>query len=51
MTYSTGFDKEGNPYIRCKRCGLTSYYPTDVLLKYCGHCHIFHEDEVRCDPQ
>lgn len=23
----------------CPRCGMTSYNPTDVAERYCGHCH------------
>lgn len=30
--------------ITCLLCGRTSYHPDDVKHKYCGHCHIFHED-------
>lgn len=30
--------------IQCLGCGFTSYHPMDVKEKYCGHCHVFHED-------
>lgn len=30
--------------ITCLLCGLTSYHPDDVKNRYCGHCHIFHDD-------
>jgi len=30
--------------ITCLRCGLSSFHPTDVAEKYCGRCHVFHED-------
>lgn len=30
--------------ITCRACGLTSYHAQDVELRYCGHCHVFHED-------
>jgi hypothetical protein len=30
--------------ITCHRCGHTSYNPTDVAQRYCGHCTLFHED-------
>lgn len=33
------------PSITCLRCGTTSYHPVDVHEHYCGHCHIFHDDE------
>lgn len=31
--------------IRCLVCGLTSHNPNDVMEKYCGFCHVFHEDD------
>lgn len=31
-------------WILCLRCGLRSYNPNDVKQRYCGHCHIFHDD-------
>lgn len=34
------------PSITCKLCGLTSWNLNDVQQKYCGHCHVFHEDVV-----
>ncbi|MBA7533406.1 hypothetical protein ES705_25645 [subsurface metagenome] len=30
--------------IKCLICGLISYNLNDVKSKYCGHCHIFHEE-------
>ena len=30
--------------IQCLLCGLVSYSQADIEGKYCGHCHIFHED-------
>jgi uncharacterized OB-fold protein len=30
--------------ITCLTCGRTSFNPTDVEQKYCGHCHVFHEE-------
>jgi len=32
------------PAIRCNGCGLTSYNQNDVEQRYCGRCHVFHED-------
>ena len=29
----------------CPRCGWTSHNPHDVAERYCGHCHVFLEDE------
>lgn len=23
----------------CPRCDRTSYHPTDIIERYCGHCH------------
>lgn len=33
--------------IRCLACGLTSWNPADVAQRYCGKCHIFHDDAAR----
>lgn len=33
--------------ITCHQCGRTSHHPDDVVARYCGHCHIFHDDEAR----
>jgi ribosomal protein S27AE len=30
--------------ITCLRCGLSSFNPTDIAEKYCGACHVFHEE-------
>jgi|SRR5262245_1165668 len=30
--------------ITCLICQRTSYHPKDVQQKYCGACHIFHDD-------
>lgn len=30
--------------ITCHVCGKTSYHPKDVENKYCGKCHVFHEE-------
>ena len=32
--------------IRCLICGTTSYNPNDVAQRYCGFCHVFHDDVV-----
>jgi hypothetical protein len=37
--------------ITCGQCGATSHNLTDVAQRYCGSCHIFHEDcsaEFKC---
>lgn len=30
--------------ITCGRCGRTSHHPEDVKNRYCGNCHVFHDD-------
>lgn len=30
--------------IRCLLCGLSSQNPHDVDHRYCGRCHVFHDD-------
>jgi len=30
--------------IRCHTCQRISYHPKDVEQRYCGACHVFHED-------
>ena len=34
------------PKITCLVCNKTSYHPQDVKNKYCGNCHIFHEEII-----
>lgn len=33
--------------ITCPRCGWSSHNPNDVAQRYCGHCHVFHDDLER----
>jgi ribosomal protein L37E len=40
-TYELGADGRT---ITCRLCGLTSHHSGDVEKRYCGNCHIFHED-------
>lgn len=35
--------------IRCNTCGQISHNPNDVFMKYCGNCHVFHEQGNICD--
>ena len=37
-------------FITCLRCGKTSYNPNDVQQRYCGHCHVFHEESELDQP-
>lgn len=30
--------------ITCKHCGKKSYHAKDIEQRYCGHCHLFHDD-------
>lgn len=32
------------PSITCKRCNRTSFNREDFNNRYCGFCHVFHED-------
>jgi ribosomal protein L37E len=32
--------------IRCHACDRTSFHPKDVTERYCGACHVFHEDRL-----
>lgn len=41
LTFTIG--PEANS-ITCLGCGLTSYNPNDVKIRWCGHCHVFHDD-------
>lgn len=34
----------GRAGITCMTCGMTSWNPGDVKNRYCGKCHVFHED-------
>jgi hypothetical protein len=34
--------------ITCETCGLTSHNRHDVEERYCGNCHVFHDDPA--DP-
>jgi hypothetical protein len=36
--------ERGGLSIRCRLCGRVSHHVGDVDNRYCGHCHLFHED-------
>lgn len=38
---------ETHPFIVCPRCKKRSYHPKDRENRYCGFCHLFHEDYER----
>lgn len=42
---------DGQKGIQCLLCGLTSFNYNDITNKYCGHCHIFHEDSLPADKE
>lgn len=33
--------------IRCHRCQRVSTHPKDISERYCGACHVFHEEGVQ----
>lgn len=33
---------EDESWIKCLKCGKTSYHSMDIAHKYCGVCHKFH---------
>jgi hypothetical protein len=35
---------EGGAAIQCLLCNQISYHPRDVAERYCGRCHVFHDD-------
>lgn len=35
---------DGGRSILCLHCGTTSHSKTDVDNRYCGHCHVYHDD-------
>ncbi len=37
--------------ITCLLCGLTSRNLNDIAYRYCGRCHVFHEEhEEKLEP-
>lgn len=32
--------------IRCHTCRRVSFHPKDITERYCGACHVFHEDRL-----
>ena len=37
------------PRIQCPQCHAISYHPSDIAHRYCGRCHMFH-DQMRVSP-
>lgn len=32
--------------IRCHACKRVSFHPKDISERYCGACHVFHEEHL-----
>jgi hypothetical protein len=41
----------GGDSITCTKCRLSSRNPHDVANRYCGSCHVFHDDEGAVDAE
>ena len=41
---------EGKQSITCLLCHHTSYNSNDVAQRYCGYCHLFHEESAKEHP-
>ena len=42
--YIISEDDKQRRYIECLSCHLRSYNFYDILNRYCGNCHSFHDD-------
>lgn len=42
QTYELSLDETS--WIKCLRCGLTSYNANDIHHRFCGRCKHFHDD-------
>lgn len=38
-------------YIECLACHLRSYNYNDIMMRYCGNCHAFHDDVAEIDAE
>jgi len=38
-----------DPFV-CPRCGFVSWNPNDKRERYCGHCHVFVDEESELSP-
>ncbi len=43
QAYDRGVDRLVD-VITCTRCGSVSFNVNDVAQRYCGRCHVFHEN-------
>jgi len=48
-TYDIRTTEDGEA-IGCRVCGTVSYHPEDVAHRYCGSCHLYHEQRQRGAP-
>lgn len=48
-SYELG-EREGEPLIKCQRCGLLSFHPQDIAARYCGHCQQYHAELREAKP-
>lgn len=47
MAYTIVYEKGQPASIVCFSCGFVSYNQNDIENRYCGRCHLFHDDEAR----
>lgn len=40
-------ERDGRKGIKCLMCGMTSWNSNDVVQRYCGGCHVFHDEPGR----
>lgn len=48
--YSEKGQPQAAPSIVCKTCKLESWNTNDVEQRYCGNCHVFHEEPRPSPP-
>jgi hypothetical protein len=41
VSYAVSFDGKA---IFCRMCGNASHNQNDIENRYCGHCHLFHDN-------
>lgn len=53
LKHGTGYDlvvlkdkKQLVLAIRCHKCQRISFHHKDIRERYCGHCHVFHEENL-----
>lgn len=43
--------RAATPSTTCPKCGRTSYHPEDIRNRYCGACHLFHDNYYSGSPE